>query len=55
MTGNLGEVLHYAFNVNSQKLRFWSLGKSDVVAEVLFYLVKNKIWCMSNRGVTGFL
>ena len=39
--------------VNSQNLRLWSLGKPDVVAEVLFYLVNNKIWCMGNRGVTG--
>ena len=38
---------------NSQNLRLWSLGKPDVVAEVLFYLVKNKTWCMGSRGVTG--
>ena len=44
---------HLDCKVNSQNLRLWSLGKSDVVAEVLFYLVKNKIWYMSNRGVTG--
>ena len=45
--------LHLDCKVNSQNFRLWSLGKPDVVAEVLFYSVKNKIWCMSNRGVTG--
>ena len=44
---------HLDCKVNRQNLRLWSLGKPDVVAEVLFYLVKNKIWCMGNRGVTG--
>ena len=44
---------HLDCKVNSQNFRLWSLGKPDVVAEVLFYLVKNTIWCMSNRGVTG--
>ena len=44
---------HLDCQVNSQNLRLWSLGKPDVVAEVLFYLVKNKIWCMSNMGATG--
>ena len=42
---------HLDWKVNSQNLRLQSHGKSDVVVEVLFYLVKNKIWCMSNRGV----
>ena len=37
---------HLDCKVNSQNLRLWSLGKPDVIAEVLFYLVKNKIWCM---------
>ena len=44
---------HLDCKVNSQNLRLRSLGKSDVVAEVLFYLDKNKIWCMSDSGVTG--
>ena len=46
---------HLDCKVNSKNLRLWSHGKPDVVAEVLFYLVKNKIWCMSNRGVTTLL
>ena len=41
---------HLDCKVNNQNLRLWSLGKPDVVAEVLFYLVKNKIWCMGNIG-----
>ena len=44
---------HLDCKFNSQNFRLRSLGKPDVVAEVLFYLVKNKIWCMSNRSVTG--
>ena len=44
---------HLDGKVNSQNFRLRSHGKPDVVAEILFYLVQNKIWCMSNRGVTG--
>ena len=44
---------HLDCKVNSQNLRLWSFGKPDVVAEVLYYLVKSKIWWISNRGITG--
>ena len=46
---------HLDCNVNSQNFRLWSHGKPDVIAEVLFYLVKITNGAMRKRGVTGLL
>ena len=44
---------HLDCKVNSQNFTTLVTWEPDMAAEVLFYLVKNTIWCMRNRGVTG--